>query len=113
MLARTTFSVNNLSAHALAGIQRYFSGGRICRFCMPNYDEIGNAFTEEGFRILTKDVNAYHSKALQECVENGPIYGVLNRCPLVDLPYFDATAAFVPDIVPCAPFGGSYSQLDN
>jgi len=97
--ALATVSADNLSAHALAGFQRHFNSGRICRFCMAHYDEIRDSFREDAFVVRNKEVHAYHLQALEVDEANGPVYGVLHRCPLLDLPYFDVTAAFVPDIM--------------
>ena len=94
-----TVSGDNLSAHALAGFQMHFNHGRICRFCMANYDEIGTSFREDSFQIRDKTVHAYHLEALDANVDNGPVYGVLSRCPLFDLAYVDVTCTFVPDIM--------------
>jgi hypothetical protein len=44
-----TISGDNLSAHSLAGFQRHFNSGRICRFCMANHDEIRFSFREDAF----------------------------------------------------------------
>ena len=38
-------------------------------------------------------------EALRVDEANGPLYGVLHRCPLLDLDYFDVTRVFVPDIM--------------
>jgi len=94
-----TVSGDNLSAHSLGGFQHHFNDGRICRFCMANYDEIGTKLTEASFVVRNKEVHTYHLDALQSNAANGPVYGVLNRCPFLDLPYFDVTKAFVPDIM--------------
>ena len=94
-----TISADNLSAHSVAGFQRHFNSGRICRHCMANHDEIGQSFNEEHYHVRSKAVHAYHLEALQSSVANGPIYGVMHRCPLLDVSYFDVTTAFVPDIM--------------
>ena len=97
--ALATFSADNLTAHNLAGFQRHFSNGRICRYCMANYDEISLSYLEDKFCIRSKAVHEYHLQALEANAANGPVYGVLNRCPLLDLPYVDITQVFVPDIM--------------
>lgn len=97
--ALATFSGDNLSAHSLAGYQRHFNCGRICRFCMANYDEIHVSFREDAYVVRNKEVHDYHLQALEVSEANGALYGVLHRCPLIDLPYFDVTTAFVPDIM--------------
>lgn len=66
---------------------------------MANYDEIGSSFAEESFTLRTKIVHEYHLQALQESANNGPIYGVLRRCPLLGLAYFDVSTSFPPDIM--------------
>jgi hypothetical protein len=97
--AIATVSGDNLSAHCIGGFQRHFNAGRICRFCMANRDEIGQSFIENGFRVQTADIHQYHLEALDSDMANGPVYGVFARCTLLSLPYFDATTAFVPDIM--------------
>jgi hypothetical protein len=76
--ALATVSGDNLSAHSLAGFQNHFNSGRICRFCMASYDEIGVSFSEEAFVVRNKEVHAYHLEALAANEANGPVYGVLN-----------------------------------
>jgi hypothetical protein len=49
--------------------------------------------------VRNKEVHAYHLEALNVSEANGPVYGVLHRCPLLDLHYFDVTSAFAPDIM--------------
>jgi len=44
LAALATVSADNLSAHAVAGFQRHFGSGRICRYCMANYDETETSF---------------------------------------------------------------------
>ena len=97
--AVATVSGDNLSAHALAGFQRHFHAGRICRYCMANHDEIGSSFSESNFTLRVQSVHAYHLEALESNVANGPVYGVLHKCPLLALPYFDVTTAFAPDLM--------------
>ena len=95
----TSISADNLSAHSLGGFQRHFNAGRICRYCMCNWDEMGKSFTESGFTIRNKAVHEYHLDALSVNEDNGPVYGVLHRCPLLDVSGFDLTTALVPDIM--------------
>ena len=66
---------------------------------LANYDVIATSFQEETFRVRNKEVHAYHQEAVVADVANGPVYGVLHKCPLLDLPYFDVTTAFVADIM--------------
>jgi len=49
--------------------------------------------------LRTKEVHDYHLQALQTDAKNGPVYGVMHRCPLLDLPYIDLNETFVPDIM--------------
>ena len=99
--ALATISGDNLSAHALAGFQRHFNEGRICRFCMANYDEIrsSDSFDESRFLSRNKAVHSYHLEALDACEANSRVYGVLHRCKFLDLPYFDVASVFAPDIM--------------
>ena len=97
--ALATFSADNLSAHSIAGFQRHFNQGRICRYCMANYDEIGTSFSDDKFCLRTKTVHNYHLAALESHASNASVYGVLHRCQLLDLSYFDVTQGFVPDIM--------------
>lgn len=94
-----TISGDNLSAHSLAGFQCHFNSGRICRFCMASYDEIGVSFREDNYVIRNKEVHAYHLEALRASEANGPVYGVISKCPLLDLNYFDVSSVFAPDIM--------------
>jgi len=97
--ALATVSADNLSAHSVAGFQRHFNQGRICRYCMANYDEIGTCFSGDKFCLRTRTVHEYHLAALQAHTNNGSVYGVLHRCPFLDLSYFDVTQSFVPDLM--------------
>ena len=49
-----TFSADNLTAHTIAGFQRHFSSGRICRYCLVNYNEMCLSFAEDAFCLRTK-----------------------------------------------------------
>jgi len=54
---------------------------------------------EEAFQLRTKEVHDYHLQALQTDAKNGPVFGVMHRCPLHDLLYINASETFVPDIM--------------
>ena len=99
LVGLATVSADNLSAHSLGGFQQHFVSGRICRFCMADREDIGHLFRVAECRLRTKDIHDYHLEALQTGEANGSIYGVRHRCPLLDLPYFDVTSAFPPDIM--------------
>lgn len=98
LVAMATFSADNLTAHSLAGFQRNFTQGRVCRFCMACRDQISLSFTEDTFTLRTKAVHDYHLQAIEENESNRQVYGVYHRCPLLDIFYFDVSF-FVPDIM--------------
>lgn len=66
---------------------------------MANYDDISVSFRDDAFVIRNKEVHDYHLQALEASETNGPVYGVLHKCPLLHVSYFDVTTAFVPDIM--------------
>ena len=97
--AVATVSSDNLSAHALAGFRRTFNSGRICRFCMIQYDQREEILSDSEVRWRTEPM---HREQLQAVLQHGidsNVYGVERHCPFLDLSYFNVTSSFPPDLM--------------
>ncbi len=97
--ALATVSSDNLSAHALAGFKRAFNSGRMCRFCMVHYDEREEFQSNSQIRWRTEQMHNEHVQAVLYHDIHPSVYGVEHRCALADLPYFNVTSSFPPDIM--------------
>ncbi|XP_065658234.1 uncharacterized protein LOC136082740 [Hydra vulgaris] len=95
-----TISADNLSSHAIAGFRRVFNSGLFCRQCMTSYSNKNKVFSKFDTTIRTHEMYLYHLEAIL-----GPgkislsMYGVERRCPFLDLPYFNISQSFPPDIM--------------
>ena len=92
-----SISADNLSAHAVGGFQQHFHSGRICRFCMVDYEDIASCYCESSCAIRTAERHAYHVDAVMQNSLNSKIYGVRKACAFSDLPDFDISSSLVPD----------------
>lgn len=75
-----TVSADNLSAHAVAGLTKTFSSGRICRFCNATKQDISMKFTEDEFIMRNSANYSYQLEAVEANPENAVIYGIRNAC---------------------------------
>lgn len=96
-----TVSADNLSAHAVAGISRNFSHGRLCRFCMATREDVRSKFREEEHVMRDRNNYSYHLRAVEEDTENGSVYGVIHPCCFSSLNYAPVliTHLFPPDVM--------------
>ena len=94
-----SISADNLSAHALAGLQQYFNSGRICRFCMVDHGDIGKCLTESDVIMRNSANHTYHLEAVIASESNKNMYGVQRSCAFSILPNFDLFKLFPPDIM--------------
>lgn len=93
---------DNLAVHNIAGFVANFSSAKHpCRFCLASPEEFQDKFTEDDFVQRTSDV---YQKQLQQ-VEDSSFQaevisetGVKCRCVFSELPYFNVTCSFPPDI---------------
>ena len=93
-----TVSAGNLSAYALAGLKKVFNSGRICRFCMVSYDELGVKLSEFDTMARSEEMHLYHLQTLNWGIP-AATYDVEKYCPLMNLPYFKVTETFPLDIM--------------
>ena len=94
-----SISADNLSAHAVGGFQQHFHSGRICRFCMVDYEDIASCYSESSCTVRTADRHAYHVDAVTQNSLNSKVYGVKKACAFSDLPAFDVSTSFPPDVM--------------
>ncbi|XP_067300110.1 uncharacterized protein [Pseudorasbora parva] len=94
-------SADNLSAHAVAGLTRSFSSGRVCRFCLANAKDIKTKFTEEEFTMRNAGNYRYHLDAVEEDSANSSVYGITNACCFSKLEHVPSPIIhlFPPDIM--------------
>ncbi|XP_047139727.1 uncharacterized protein LOC105845782 isoform X2 [Hydra vulgaris] len=96
--ALATISADNLSAHALAGFRCAFNSGHICRYCMLRYEDKEKLLQETVLALRTETLHKYHLQGINAGI-SGRVYGVVKRCPLLDLSYFKLTESFPPDLM--------------
>lgn len=94
-----TLAADNLGAHDIGGFRKCFSSGRICRFCMCNYEDIKSKFKEEDFQPRTPHV---HDLQVLDVLYDGSlasVYGTVKSCPLASICGFSAVTSLPPDIM--------------
>jgi len=94
-----TVSADNLTAHDLAGFQRHFNSGRICRTCFIDYDNIATVVAEDDIQLRTAEMHAYHLDGVQANPNSAALYGVQKRCVFDELQDFDISRLFPHDIM--------------
>lgn len=96
-----TVSADNLSAHAVAGLTKTFSSGRICMFCNATKQDISEKFTEAEFVMRTSANYRYQLTAVEENPGNAAIYGIKNACCFSKLKYVPSPIVYLfpPDIM--------------
>ena len=75
-----TTSADNLSAHDIAGFQRNFNSGRICRTCFAERNVIANNFIEDDYQLRTPSMHSCHIEALSSNPKKASVYGVKKEC---------------------------------
>ncbi|XP_065653002.1 uncharacterized protein LOC136080312 [Hydra vulgaris] len=95
-----TISADNLSLHAVAGFRRVFNLGLFCCQSMTSYSNKNKVFSEFDTTIRTHEMYLYHLEAILGPGKiSSSMYGVERRCPFLDLPYFNISQSFPPDIM--------------
>nr|XP_004207466.3 uncharacterized protein LOC101237831 [Hydra vulgaris] len=94
-----TFSGDNLSSHSFGGFSTCFSSGRICRHCMVSFRFLSDVHSESSCQLRTIDLHKYHVQQVKTDKSLGAVYGVLSRCSLSSLQYFNAIECFPPDFM--------------
>ena len=54
-----TVSADNLTTHDLAGFQRHFNSGRICRSCFVDHTDIACKYVEDDVQMRTAEAHSY------------------------------------------------------
>ncbi|XP_065675481.1 uncharacterized protein LOC136091702 [Hydra vulgaris] len=96
--ALATILADNLSAHAHAGFRCAFNSGHICRYCMLQYEDKEKLLQETVLTLRTETLHKYHLQGINAGI-SGRVYGVVKRCPFLDLSYFKLTKSFPPDLM--------------
>ena len=93
---------DNLAVHNIAGfVENFSTGKRPCRFCLATVEDMQNKFTEEDFTLRSTAVHQSQLQRLEDCEFLQEIIretGVKDRCVFSELPYFDVTNSFPPDV---------------
>ena len=95
-----TISADNLASHEIGGFRSCFNSGKICRFCMADYNDISkySSETEVDFpRIRNASDHAYHVSSVEIDKRLIPAYGVVKKCAFSALESFDLTLSLPPD----------------
>lgn len=69
-------SGDNSTQHEVAGFRKYFSGGKVCRFCLIEKTEISSVFHESDCQLRTEDVVRFHIQSVQNHPELCKLYSV-------------------------------------
>lgn len=78
-------SADNLGAHSLAGFQECFNGGKFCRFCLADHNDIQSCQVKSGrFTLRTQESinNCVSAIELQQNERLESVDGVKRACPL-------------------------------
>ncbi|EEC00567.1 hypothetical protein IscW_ISCW024064, partial [Ixodes scapularis] len=91
---------DNLSMNRLGGFTCCFSQGRVCRFCMATSGKLSNLTTEDFCALRSAVAHQQHLQAITvNPKQNKRMYGVNERSPMLELPYFDVTRQLPPDLM--------------
>ncbi|KAM7310696.1 uncharacterized protein ISCGN_007604 [Ixodes scapularis] len=91
---------DNLSMNRLGGFTCCFSQGRVCRFCMATSGKLSTLTTEDFCVLRSAEAHQEHLQAITvNPKQNKRIYGVNERSPMLELPYFDVTRQLPPDLM--------------
>lgn len=91
---------DNLSMNRLGGFTCCFSRGRVCRFCMASSKRLPELTTEDFCTIRTAQAHEGHLQAVSlNPKANKKLYGVNERSPMLEVPYFDVTRQLPPDLM--------------
>lgn len=96
--AVATISMDNLSAHSLAGFSKSFSSGYICRFCMATSADLPQN-DESKLVLRTAVTHASHVDTVEKNPGNVPVYGVTGKCAFDILSHFEVMESCPPDIM--------------
>ncbi|KAM7313527.1 uncharacterized protein ISCGN_003389 [Ixodes scapularis] len=103
---------DNLSMNRLGGFSCCFSRGRVCRFCMALSETLSVITTEDFCTLRSAQAHEQHLKAVAVNPKlNRKLYGVNDRSPMLELPYFDVTRQLPPDLMHDILEGGFESVL--
>ena len=80
-----TVSGDNLTAHDLAGFQRHFNSGRICRSCFVDHADIACKYVEDDVQMRTAEAHSYHLDGVAANPKNASVYGVVKQCAFAEL----------------------------
>jgi len=80
-----TVSADNLTAHDIAGFQRHFNSGRICRSCFVDRADIACKYVECDVQMRTAEAHSYHLDGVAVNPKNASVYGVAKQCALAEL----------------------------
>nr|XP_047139090.1 uncharacterized protein LOC124815001 [Hydra vulgaris] len=94
-----TFSGDNLSSRFFGGFSTCFSSGRICRHCMVSFRFLSDVHSKSSCQLRTIDLHKYHVQLVKTDKSLGAVYGVLSRCSLSSLQYFNASECFPSDFM--------------
>ncbi|CAN7999500.1 unnamed protein product, partial [Ixodes hexagonus] len=91
---------DNLSMNRLGGFTCCFSQGRVCRFCMASSKRLPELTTEDFCTLRTAQAHEGHLQAVAlNPKANKKLYGVNERSPMLEVPYFDVTRQLPPDLM--------------
>ena len=94
-----TISADNLASHEIGGFRQTFSSGKICRFCLADYETIASVHTEENCVIRTAKVHSIHLDALSKDESCSRTYGVKSNCVFSELENFVVPDSLPPDVM--------------
>lgn len=92
-----TISADNLGSHQVGGFRQTFSSGKMCRFCMIDFENLSQHVTEEHCVLRTADRHASHLDGISVDPTLCSTYGVKNASPFNELTYFSVTESLPPD----------------
>lgn len=93
-------SADNLGAHSLDGFRECFNGGKFCRFCLADRNDIQCCQVKSGnFTLRTQESIDNCVFELQHNERLKSVDGVKRACPLDRLCYFQTAKGFPPDIL--------------
>ncbi|KAG0416799.1 hypothetical protein HPB47_006129, partial [Ixodes persulcatus] len=74
--------------------------GRVCRFCMATSGKLSKLTSEDFCLLRSAGAHQEHLKAITVNPKlNKRMYGVNERSPMLELPYFDVTRQLPPDLM--------------
>jgi hypothetical protein len=92
-----TISADNLASHQIGGFRQTFSSGKICRYCLADYETLNCFRTEENCVIRTAEGHVSHLAAIDQDDSCKRTYGVQCKSVFSDLTYFSVVESLPPD----------------